>query len=117
MTINRRFLLVRRPVGAPVAEDFQLEQATLSPPPAGAFILRNHYASLDPAQRGWMSDEPSYMAPMTLGAPVRASTVGRVETSNHPDFSPGDWVMGLNALEDTRWCSPAVSRPRSMCLR
>jgi len=100
MTINRRFLLVRRPQGAPVAEDFKLDEVPLAPPPQGAFIMRNHFASLDPAQRGWMSDEPSYMPPIPLGHPVRASTVGRVEVSNDPGFAPGDWVMGLNGLED-----------------
>lgn len=100
MTINRRFLLIRRPVGAPVAADFELSEVPVPPPPPGGFILRNHFASLDPAQRGWMSDEPSYMPPIPLGSPVRATTVGRVETSASPDFAPGDWVMGLNGLED-----------------
>jgi len=106
MTINRRFLLVRRPQGAPVAADFDLREEPLAPPPPGCFILRNHFASLDPAQRGWMSDEPSYMPPIALGAPVRATTVGRVESSASPDFAVGDWVMGLNALEDYSLVSP-----------
>jgi NADPH-dependent curcumin reductase CurA len=106
MTINRRFLLVRRPQGAPVAADFDLREEPLAPPPPGCFILRNHFASLDPAQRGWMSDEPSYMPPIALGAPVRATTVGRVEVSASPEFAPGDWVMGLNALEDYSLVSP-----------
>jgi len=106
MTINRRFLLVRRPQGAPVAADFELSEVPLAPPPPGSFILRNHFASLDPAQRGWMSDEPSYMPPIPLGAPVRATTVGRVESSASPDYAVGDWVMGLNALEDYSLVTP-----------
>ena len=106
MTINRRFLLVRRPQGAPVAADFELRETPLAPPPPGGFILRNHFASLDPAQHGWMSDEPSYMPPIALGAPVRATTVGRVESSASPDFAVGDWVMGLNALEDYSLVTP-----------
>jgi NADPH-dependent curcumin reductase CurA len=106
MTINRRFLLVRRPQGAPVAADFDLREEPLASPPPGCFILRNHFASLDPAQRGWMSDEPSYMPPIALGAPVRATTVGRVESSASPDFAVGDWVMGLNALEDYSLVTP-----------
>ncbi len=106
MTSNRRFLLVRRPRGAPVAEDFQLTTAPIPTPAAGGFVLRNHFASLDPAQRGWMSDEPSYMPPIKLGESVRATTVGRVHDSAHPDFSPGDWVVGLNALEDFSLVTP-----------
>ena len=100
MPVNRRFLLVRRPVGTPVPDDFSLvseETAELQP---GQFLIRNHYASLDPAMRGWMDDADSYMPPIPLGAAVRASTVGVVEASRAEGFAPGQWVMGLNALED-----------------
>ena len=100
MPVNRRFLLVRRPVGTPVPDDFSLvreETADLQP---GQFLIRNHYASLDPAMRGWMDDADSYMPPIPLGAAVRASTVGVVEASRAEGFAPGQWVMGLNALED-----------------
>jgi NADPH-dependent curcumin reductase CurA len=103
---NRRFLLMRRPQGDPVPDDFLLERSPLPAVPVGSFLVRNHFASLDPAQRGWMSDEPSYMPPIRLGDPVRATTVGRVAKSANPDFAPGDWVMGLNALEDYSLVSP-----------
>lgn len=100
MPDNRRFLLIRRPNGAPAAEDFRLET---SPTPAlaeGQFLIRNHYASLDPAIRGWMDDAPSYMPPIPLGHPVRASTVGVVVESRADGFPVGQWVSGLNAIED-----------------
>jgi NADPH-dependent curcumin reductase CurA len=100
MTKNRRFLLARRPHGDPVPEDFQLVEEAIPAPPPGGFVVRNHFASLDPAQRGWMDDAPSYMPPIPLGDPVRASTVGVVHASDNADFKVGDWVMGLNALED-----------------
>jgi len=100
MTQNRRFLLIRRPQGTPVPEDFRLETEPVPELSEGQFLIRNHYASLDPAMRGWMEDAPSYMPPIPLGAPVRASTVGVVEASRNPGFAPGQWVMGLNALED-----------------
>jgi NADPH-dependent curcumin reductase CurA len=106
MTVNRRFLLVRRPKGNPVPEDFSLTEAAVPTAPPGAFVVRNHYASLDPAQRGWMDDAPSYMPPIALGDPVRATTVGRVHSSASPEFSPGDWVLGLNAIEDYSVVAP-----------
>ena len=106
MTTNRRFLLVRRPNGAPVAEDFALRGEPLADPPAGSFYVRNHFASLDPAQRGWMDDAPSYMPPIKLGDPVRATTVGRVHSSANPEFKPGDWVLGLNAIEEYSLVAP-----------
>jgi NADPH-dependent curcumin reductase CurA len=68
--------------------------------PEGGFVVRNHYCSLDPAQRGWMDDAPSYMPPIALNDPVRATTVGVVHSSTIPEFQPGDWVLGMNALED-----------------
>jgi NADPH-dependent curcumin reductase CurA len=100
MTINRRFLLVRRPVGDPVPDDFSLIEEAIPDAPAGGFVVRNHYASLDPAQRGWMDDAPSYMPPIPLGDPVRATTVGVIHASDNTDYKVGDWVMGLNGLED-----------------
>ncbi len=106
MTVNRRFLLVRRPAGEPVEEDFALVEAPVPSPSAGGIVVRNHFASLDPAQRGWMDDAPSYMPPIPLGDPVRATTVGVVHASDNPDFHEGQWVMGLNALEDYSVAAP-----------
>ena len=106
MSVNRRFLLVRRPQGDPVPEDFALVEEPVPVPPEGSFVVRNRFASLDPAQRGWMDDAPSYMPPIALGAPVRATTVGTVSASAAPGFEPGDWVLGLNALEDYSLVQP-----------
>lgn len=100
MPINRRFLLARRPHGTPVPQDFSLVEQAIPEAPEGGFVVRNCYASLDPAQRGWMDDAPSYMPPIPLGDPVRASTIGVVAASKSPDFAVGDWVLGLNGLED-----------------
>lgn len=100
MPDNRRFLLVRRPAGEPVREDFSLVTEPTPELEDGQFLIRNHYASLDPAIRGWMDDRPSYMPPIALGAPVRATTVGMVEASRAEGFVPGQWVLGLNAIED-----------------
>ncbi|MFA7585417.1 MAG: NADP-dependent oxidoreductase [Novosphingobium sp.] len=100
MVENRRFLLKRRPQGQPVPEDFELVSQDIPQAPEGGFVVRNHYASLDPAQRGWMDDAPSYMPPIALGDPVRATCVGVVHSSNNPDYQPGQWVLGMNALED-----------------
>jgi NADPH-dependent curcumin reductase CurA len=103
---NHRFVLVRRPAGVPQPEDFALQSGPVPQAPAGGFVVRNHFASLDPAQRGWMDDIPSYMPPIPLGEAVRATTVGRVHSTANPNFAPGDWVVGLNALEDYSIVTP-----------
>lgn len=100
MPTNRRFLLMRRPSGTPVAEDFSLVDEAVPELAEGQFLIRNRYASLDPAIRGWMDDAPSYMPPIPLGSPVRASTVGEVAASKSADFPVGTWVAGLNAIEE-----------------
>jgi NADPH-dependent curcumin reductase CurA len=99
MIANRRFTLVRRPHGTPVPEDFLIDAAALPALGAGEILIRNVYASLDPAIRGWLDDAPSYMPPVRLGDAVRATTVGRVEASRNADYALGDWVMGLNGIE------------------
>ena len=100
MPDNRRFLLQRRPDGEPVPDDFELVTVPTPELAEGQFLIRNHYASLDPAMRGWMDAGGNYMPPVPLGDAMRASTIGVVEESRAEGFEKGQWVMGLNALED-----------------
>lgn len=97
---NRRLLLVARPVGVPRREDFALVSEPLPLLADGQFLVRNHYASLDPAMRGWMDDAPSYLPPIPLGGAVRAGTIGIVVDSRAADYPVGQWVGGMHALED-----------------
>jgi NADPH-dependent curcumin reductase CurA len=100
MPVNRRYLLIRRPRGTPLPEDFALVSEPVPLPGPGELVIRNHYASLDPAQRGWMDDAPSYAPPIPLGDPVRAATVGVIHASADARFHPGEWVVGVNGIED-----------------
>ncbi|GIX31271.1 MAG: NADP-dependent oxidoreductase [Porticoccaceae bacterium] len=98
--VNRQFYLHRRPTGRPTAEEVRRRDAPVPQPAEGQLLVRNYYLSLDPAIRGWMSAEPSYLPPIALGDPIRATTVGEVVESRHPDFAPGEFVVGLHAWED-----------------
>ncbi len=100
MTHNRRFLLMRRPNGMPVAEDFALVSEAIPELREGQILVRNHYASLDPAMRGWMDDRPSYFPPIRLGTPMKAGTVGVVAASKADGLAEGQWVYGFNAIEE-----------------
>lgn len=100
MTVNRRFLLSRRPHGTPVTEDFRLVEEAIPTPGEDEFVVRTIYASLDPAMRGWLDDVPSYMPPIPLGDAVRASIVGRVVASRSAEFPEGAWVSGLGAIAE-----------------
>lgn len=97
---NRRFLLASRPHGEPVADNFRLETVATPQPAAGQVLLRTIYLSLDPYMRGRMSDAPSYAPPVQIGETMVGGTVSRVVTSQHPDFKPGDWVLGYDGWQD-----------------
>ncbi|EFC6441767.1 NADP-dependent oxidoreductase [Escherichia coli] len=92
---NRRWVLASRPHGAPVPENFRLEEDDVATPGEGQVLLRTVYLSLDPYMRGRMSDEPSYSPPVDIGGVMVGGTVSRVVESNHPDYQPGDWVLGM----------------------
>ena len=100
MATNRRVLLRRRPHGLPVAEDFDIAAEQAPTPAQGEILIRNIFCSIDPAMRGWMDDVPSYMPPIALGSPIRATTYGRVVASQAEGFAKGDHVVGLNAVEE-----------------
>jgi NADPH-dependent curcumin reductase CurA len=97
---NRRIVLAQRPQGAPVPEDFRLEQVPLPEPDEGQVLLRTEYLSLDPYMRGRMSDAPSYAEPVKIGEVMVGGTVCRVESSRHPDFKEGEWVLAYSGWQD-----------------
>lgn len=97
---NRRWVLASRPHGAPIPENFRLEEDDVATPGEGQVLLRTVYLSLDPYMRGRMSDEPSYSPPVDIGGVMVGGTVSRVVESNHPDYQPGDWVLGYSGWQD-----------------
>ena len=97
---NRQIKLAARPVGLPKASDWEAAVSVARDPEPGEALVKVLYLSLDPAMRGWMSDQRSYMPPAKLGEPMRAGGVGVVVASNDPALAAGDYVYGwLNAQE------------------
>ncbi|MDE4079657.1 MULTISPECIES: NADP-dependent oxidoreductase [Enterobacter cloacae complex] len=99
-TQNRRWVLASRPHGAPVADNFRLEEQPIPTPADGQVLLRTVWLSLDPYMRGRMSDAPSYSPPVEIGAVMVGGTVSRVETSRHPDYKEGEWVLGYSGWQE-----------------
>ena len=99
-TVNRRIVLNARPLGAPVATDFRLEEVIVPTPADGQLLLRSVYLSLDPYMRGRMSDAASYAAPLAIGDVMVGGTVSRVEVSRRGDFNVGDLVVGYAGWQD-----------------
>jgi NADPH-dependent curcumin reductase CurA len=91
---NLQILLARRPVGAPVPDDFRLVETAIPEPAEGQVLVRARFLSLDPYMRGRMADVKSYAKPVALGAVMEGQTAGEVVASRHPGFAPGDTVLG-----------------------
>lgn len=100
MTMNRRIVLARRPVGEVQEADLRYVEAPLEALNDGEVRIRNLYISLDPATRGWMDDKASYMKPIAIGGVMLSAGVGVVEESKLADWKPGDIVAGLFGWED-----------------
>ena len=104
---TRRILLARRPKGAPVPEDFRLDEAPVPALEPGEVLVRTIWLSLDPYMRGRMSDAPSYAAPVPIGGVMEGECVGRVEASRADGIAAGDFVRGRGGWQ-SRFVLPAA---------
>ncbi|TCP53001.1 hypothetical protein EV191_10562 [Tamaricihabitans halophyticus] len=90
---GREVRLVRRPEGAPVADDFDVVSVPVPTPDAGEVLVRNEYLSVDPYMRGRMIDTKSYAEPYALGAVMTGGAVGAVVRSAAPELPSGTTVV------------------------
>ncbi|MBV8368725.1 MAG: NADP-dependent oxidoreductase [Candidatus Eremiobacteraeota bacterium] len=98
--VNRVFRLAARPVGMPKRSDWNFTTEPVAEPADGQVLVETQYLSLDPAMRGWMNEGRSYVPPVGIGEVMRAFGAGRVVTSRHPDFAPGDYVTGALGMQE-----------------
>lgn len=92
--MNRRITLASRPVGFPQESDFALDQVGIVEPGAGEVHVRALWVSLDPYQRGRMSEVRSYAKSLEPGDVITSQTLGEVVDSRDPRYEPGDLVVG-----------------------
>jgi len=98
--INRQIHLVSRPTGEAGPENFRLVEQPLGEPGEGQVLVRHHFLSLDPYMRGRMNDAKSYAQPQPLDKVMQGGTVGIVAASRHPDYKPGDNVVGFGGWQE-----------------
>jgi NADPH-dependent curcumin reductase len=97
---NQQIVLASRPEGEASSANFRLVETPM--PQAvtdGQVLVRHHYLSLDPYMRGRMSEAKSYAQPHPLGAVMIGGTAGEVVLSAHPNFKPGDKVVGMGGWQ------------------
>ncbi|MDY0006043.1 MAG: NADP-dependent oxidoreductase [Spongiibacteraceae bacterium] len=112
-SINRQWLLKRRPQGMLKESDFEYREAPMPAVDlaAGQVLIKNLYFSFEPAMRGWLDDVPSYMPPVAIGEVMRASTVGQVMRSSNPSLPEGALVQGMFGWQDYAVGDPASAFP------
>ncbi len=98
--VNHQFRLAGRPFGMPKRSDWSYTEEPVREPAEGEVLVKILYISLDPAMRGWMNEGKSYIAPVEIGAVMRAMTVGRVIASRNPKFVVGDFVSGSLGVQE-----------------
>jgi NADPH-dependent curcumin reductase CurA len=109
---SREVRLKRRPVGAPLATDFECATCELAPPASGEVQVRNLWMAVDPAMRGRMSDAKSYAPPFGLDAAMEGPAIGEVVESNDPAFAPGDLVFSRLGWREYFTAPASALKPR-----
>ncbi|KLU11124.1 NADP-dependent oxidoreductase [Kocuria sp. SM24M-10] len=92
-TRTRRITLASRPQGAPVPENFRLEETELPAPGPGQVLVANRWMSVDPYMRGRMNDVKSYVPPFQVDQPLDGGAVGEVIASDAPELPAGATVL------------------------
>lgn len=105
-SINRQWLLAKRPQGHVTEECFELVETEIPALEDGQILIQNHYFAFEPAMRGWIDDAPNYLPPVQIGEVMRASAAGEVIQSKHPEYEVGDRVSGLFGWQEYTALTP-----------
>ena len=109
MTTNRQWVLAKRPVGMVTEDCFELVETPLpdeSDLEEGQLIVKNEYFAFEPAMRGWIIDEKSYLPPVGIGEVMRASAAGTIVASRCDGHAVGDRVSGLFGWQEYAVLTP-----------
>ncbi len=106
---NRQFLLRERPSGRIDANTFELVEAEVPEISDGEALVRVEWISLDPTNRTWINDTPTYLPPVGIGEVMRAGGLGRVVASKNPSYEEGALVQGLTGWQE--WVVVSDTQP------
>jgi len=98
-TVNRQWLLARRPRGELNADDFSWVTTSVPEPSEGEVLVRNLLLSCDPTQRSWAAGD-TYFPAVKVGSVMRSFAVGQVVDSRDPRYERGQLLQGLFGWQD-----------------
>jgi NADPH-dependent curcumin reductase CurA len=104
--MNRQLRLACRPTGMVDAETFELVEEPSAELVDGEARVRIAYLSIDPTNRVWIREEPSYLPPVAIGEVMRSGAVGTVVESRTGAFPVGATVTGLLGWQEEAVVGP-----------
>ena len=96
---NKQLLVRATPTGEVGPEHFEVHDAEIPTPGAGEVLIETHYLTMDAALRLIMRNSSDFLFRLGPGDLVRNTVVGRVVTSNHTGFAPGDFVVAHTGVQ------------------
>ena len=99
-TENRRFLLAERPSGPVDDNTYDLVTEPAPDIKEGEALVNVTWISVDPTNRTWIGEEPTYLPPVAIGEVMRALGLGEVVESKNGNFPVGSVVQGLTGWQD-----------------
>ncbi len=100
MTINRKIVLKKSPVGIPVEGDFELLEEEINGPGSNQFLSKTIHLSLDPYIRGVITGRHIYSEKVNVGDTIVGRTVSEIIESNHPEFKKGETILSSNGWQE-----------------
>lgn len=97
---NRRFLLAERPTGPVDENTYDLVREPVPEIGDGEALVRVNWISVDPTNRTWIGEVPTYLPPVAIGEVMRSLGLGEVVASNNENFPVGALVNGLTGWQD-----------------
>jgi NADPH-dependent curcumin reductase CurA len=91
---NRQVIVVKRAAGVPTPDVFRVQEGPVPGCPQGGVLVRVLFAAVDPAMRGWLSQERNYLT-VPDGAVMRAEGIGEIIESKAPEWRVGDIAYGV----------------------
>jgi hypothetical protein len=104
MPVNRQLRLAQRPAGLVDDDTFALHEEPLPDLEPGQYRVRVAYLSLDPTNRIWIREEPSYLPPVGIGEVMRGGAIGEVVESRNDAFPVGTVASGLLGWQEYATC-------------
>jgi NADPH-dependent curcumin reductase CurA len=105
---NRRFLLRERPAGHIGPDTFELSEEAFPEIGDGEALVRVDWISLDPTNRAWINDTPTYLPPVGIGEVMRGGGLGEVVASKNSNYPVGQTVQGLVGWQEYAVASDAM---------